>query len=68
LTIEATFGVPGDLDGSGHVDIADAILALQVTAKRPLAITPHLENDVNGDRKIGLAEVIFILQKVAEVR
>jgi hypothetical protein len=24
--------------------------------------------DVNGDKKIGLAEVIYILQKVAELR
>ena len=59
---------PGDLDGSGQVDIADAIIALQVTARRPLEITLHLENDVNDDGKIGMADVIYILQRIAGTR
>ena len=57
----------GDLNGDGNVNLADAILALQVLAGLN-ADEIHLSADVNEDGKIGLAEVIYILQKVADLR
>jgi hypothetical protein len=61
---------PGDVDGSGQVAIADAILALRVISKLPLplSVSISMAADVNGDQKIGLPEVIYILQKVAGIR
>ena len=54
------------------VDPGNAIIALQVMMKMQ---PPNLRTDyptsgadVNGDMKVGLAEVIYILQKVAEAR
>jgi len=48
--------------------LTDAIMAVQVMA----GITPsqniNKNTDVNGDGKIGLAEAIYILQKVAGMR
>ncbi len=70
----ATFTVDsaaaGDIDGSGVVDLKDAILALQVMSSQtlPPGITIHLGADVNGDGKIGMAEAIYILQKIAHLR
>ncbi|QTA85225.1 choice-of-anchor Q domain-containing protein [Desulfonema magnum] len=58
---------PGNIDGTGTTDLKDAILALKVTAGMP-AGTISLNADVNRDRKIGLAEVIFILGKVSGLR
>jgi sugar lactone lactonase YvrE len=58
----------GDIDGKGKVDLADAILALQVLSGITPAGMVYKEVDVNGDGKIGLAEAIYILQKAAEVR
>ena len=62
---------PGDLNGDCRVGLDDAILALQIL----LGLQPPLPDpcpacgrDVNGDDRIDLAEVIFILQKVAEMR
>ena len=59
---------PGDLNGSGgEPNLADAILGLQVLA----GLNPpnvKVGADVNGDQKIGLPEVIYILQKVAGLR
>jgi len=59
---------PGDVNGSGgDPDLADAILVLQVLA----GINPPDVNvgaDVNSDNKIGLEEVVYILQKAAELR
>ncbi len=58
---------PGDVNGDGRIDLADAILALQVLAGlNPDGI--HLSADVDGDGKIGLAEAIYILQDVAGLR
>ena len=60
----------GDLNYSGTVDLADAILALKVLTGVPLPVnvTIHKESDANGDGKIGIAEVIYIMQKAAGLR
>jgi hypothetical protein len=59
---------PGDVNLSDTVDIADAILAAQVLAGMTPAGTVYREADVNGDGMIGLAEVLYILQKAAGLR
>lgn len=56
--------VYGNINGDGSVTLADAILALQVSAGlSPAGV--QVSGDVNGDEKIGLAEAIYILQFVA---
>jgi Dockerin type I domain len=55
----------GDVNDDSSVDLADAILALQVMAEIEPSATAHKEADVNGDNKIGIEEVIYILQKVS---
>jgi len=57
----------GNVDGEGDVNLADAITVLKVLAglNPPKVIVGA---DVNGDNKIGLEEVIYILQKVAGLR
>lgn len=50
----------GDVDGSGAVDIKDAVVALQISAGfKP---TVNRDADVNGDGKIGLEEAVFAIQ------
>ena len=62
----------GDLNNDGAVNLADAILALKaIGGLNPVGMRfdyATFGTDVNGDKKIGLAEVIYILQKVAGVR
>jgi hypothetical protein len=60
--------VQGDIDGDLDVDLADAILALQVMAGNQPSATIYLEADVNGDNRIGLEEAIYIMQRVAGFR
>ena len=57
----------GDIDGDDDVDLADAVSGLRILADIPPA-SVNLGADVNRDRHIGLEEVIFVLQKVAELR
>ena len=59
---------PGDFDGDGDVDLTDAILALQVIAGMKPSSTVNKEADVNDDDKIGIEEVIYVLQKVSGLR
>jgi len=52
----------GDVNGDGNVNLADAILCLQVLS----GLAPDnisLAADVNGDGKIGIAEAIYAIQK-----
>jgi len=57
----------GDVNGSGTVDLADGILALQVLCGvDPGDETVNPGADVNRDGRIGLAEVVYVMRKVAE--
>ena len=52
------------------MDIADAILASKIVSgiNPPSGVAIHKENNVNASGRIGLAEVIYILQKAAGMR
>jgi hypothetical protein len=58
---------PGDLSGSGKVDLIDAIMALRVVAGYE-AKAVHSGRDVNGDGKIDLMDAVYILQRLAGLR
>jgi hypothetical protein len=64
----STLLVLGDVNGDLVVDLADALLVLQIL----VGITPtqdiNLYADVNGDGKIGTEELIYILQEVSDLR
>jgi hypothetical protein len=67
----ATIKLPavGDLNLDGNIDLADALIALQVTAGLPIGGQPNmLCSDINNDMKIGLGEAIYILQTVSGLR
>ncbi len=57
----------GDVNGDEAVDLADAVVALQVTVGlNPAGVSAAA--DVNGDGRIGIEEFIFILQEIAGLR
>lgn len=62
----------GDLNNDGAVNLVDTILALRaIGGLNPAGIRNDYASsgtDVNGDNKIGMAEVIYILQKAAGMR
>jgi|GEM_PF-2374289 len=57
----------GDIDKSKKVDLVDVILAIQISAGIS-ATDPDINADVNADRKIGLPEALYALQKIAGLR
>jgi len=58
----------GDLNGDYIVDVTDAIMAMQIL----IGFTPEGEifmiGDVDRDEKVGLVEVPYILQVIAQIR
>ncbi len=60
--------VAGDVNLSGKVDVADAILATQLLSRMTPAGTVSHKADTDGDWKIGLPDVIYVLQKAAGLR
>ncbi len=59
--------IPGDLNSDGAVTLADAIIALQILVGLQIDNT-ICQFAVKGDGKIGMQDVIYILQTVAGIR
>jgi hypothetical protein len=64
----AYVGGYGDVNNDGNVDLLDAVSALQVCVGIKSEKEVNANADVDGDGKIGTAEVIYILQKAAGLR
>ncbi|MCP4110292.1 MAG: hypothetical protein GY749_33015 [Desulfobacteraceae bacterium] len=58
----------GNINGDDKVDIADAILALQICAG--IMPTSNVKKDasISGYEKVGLEDAIYVLQIVSEIR
>jgi len=61
-----TKGPTGDVDGSGAVDLTDVILILQTVAG--ISVTVDVNEEINDDGKIGLADAAYVLQSIASIR
>jgi hypothetical protein len=59
---------PGDVDLSGSVNLMDAHIVLEIISDSPANEPVHTAADVNGDGKLGIAEIIYSLQKGAGLR
>jgi hypothetical protein len=55
----------GDVNHSGSVELADAVLTLQILSGVIPAQEVFKDADVNGDGRLGLPEVLYILQTIA---
>jgi subtilisin family serine protease len=60
--------MPGDLTGDGRIQLGDLILGLQILSGMSPIFASNGAADVNKDSRIGLEEVIFILQWMADLR
>lgn len=58
----------GDLDGNGSVGLEDALLGLQVLSRSDSGKAASLERESDKDGRIGLPDVLYILQAVAFLR
>jgi subtilisin family serine protease len=68
--VRSLVGNPGDLNCDSAVNLADAIVAMQVLAGSAanLCREARIVHDVNGNQHIGFEELIYLLQKIAGQR
>jgi len=66
--ISLTFVDQGDVDCDLTVDLKDAILALQTLARRFPNKDYCAQGDVNGNGRWDMADVVYILQRISELR
>jgi hypothetical protein len=65
----AAFGIlPGDIDNSEGIDLKDAIISLKISAGMNVTVPVYTSAEVSGDGKIGIVEVIYILQTLSGLR
>jgi YD repeat-containing protein len=57
---------PGDVNADGDITLADVLSALKVQSGENVSVS--LSADVDNDRKIGLPEAEYGLQKLADLR
>jgi hypothetical protein len=63
------FPAPGDLNNDGEIDLADFLIALQVTSGLPISSQAGvLCADSNSDGKIDSMDVLHVLQILAGPR
>jgi hypothetical protein len=60
--------IKGDINFDGKVDLKDATLGLQLAAAISPSTIISRSADVNGDERIGIAESVYDLQKIAGLR
>jgi len=56
----------GDIDHSTSITLADAILSLTVVVGTDLQSAIYQDGDINGDKKIGLPEAVYLLRELAQ--
>ena len=57
----------GDVDGDGDTDMKDLVGAMQATVG-PEQAAVYTGADVNGDGRIGVAEAVYVMQRVSGLR
>lgn len=66
-TFMITVIIPGNIDGKDTITLSDAVLSLKMLAGfQPDYVC--IDADVNGDRRIGMEELIFILEKLSGLK
>lgn len=67
VNFSQAYGANGDINNDDHVNLADAILALQVVSQLNLSGN-YVPGNVNGDSRIGLQEAVYALQWISGLR
>ena len=57
--------IPGDVNGSGSLDLADVVICLQISAAISPDINVQVDADVNEDDKINIIDSVYILRELA---
>ena len=69
VTLDFEMPLLGDITEDGVVDLTDAVVALEIVSVAGTGgVNVNQATDVNGDGRIGMEEVLYILQTVGGLR
>ncbi|CAN2043950.1 exported hypothetical protein [Candidatus Magnetomoraceae bacterium gMMP-13] len=68
VKIQALAEIPGDINVDNQIDLSDAVISLQICAGMPPLGFVSKSADVNGNGKIDLVEIIYILQRISGMK
>lgn len=69
LFVNIVYAGNGDIDNSGDLDLKDVISALKICSGDSIIIGTNISNiDINNNLKIDLAEAIYVLQFISNLR
>ncbi len=67
ITVDIYSVIPGDVNDDGAVNLTDALLLLQILAgKDDVEDVINAEADVSGGGKLGILELVYILDKIVQ--
>lgn len=58
----------GDMNGDGMVRLSDAVVALKAMSGRTITLPMNPAADTDGDHKLSISDVLFILRQIAAGR
>jgi hypothetical protein len=58
--------LPGDINADGEVTLADAVICLKILTETPIGESFTAAADADGNKQIGLADAVFVLNMLAE--
>jgi len=56
--------IPGDIDTDRKITLSDLILALKIAVGEDISPTVSQSADVNGDKRIGIEDAVYILNEI----
>ncbi|MDM8552105.1 Ig-like domain-containing protein, partial [Desulfobacterales bacterium HSG2] len=65
---EDSYMISGDMDGNEIIELNDAILGLQLLSGVTPALPLFITADINDDDKLGMEEVVYILQIISGLK
>lgn len=66
FTLTAADILAGDINGDSAIDLTDVIIGLKVASGETVVQPINKSSDINSNNRIGMEEVIYIMEKMAE--
>ena len=66
FTLTAADILAGDINGDSAIDLTDVVIGLKIVSGETVIHPINKSSDINSNNRIGMEEVIYIMQKMAE--
>jgi hypothetical protein len=68
VQVAGAFSDPGDVNGDAWITLEDAVLAARLASSGDSTGDTEVDGDANSDGKIGVEELVYVLQQISRLR